>query len=94
MPFPLVYVEWEDSQGCTPAWIALEEFTSVIPTMQSIGWKVFESDELISICGNIALETISTPFQGNGIMTIPKRCIKSIKEIDSQSIFNSTLSNI
>lgn len=76
-----LYVEWVDSHGCTPSWVGLEGYAATLPVMKSIGWVVYENDDLISICGNIGEETENTLSQGNGIMTIPKRCIICTKEI-------------
>lgn len=76
-----VYIEWVDSYGCTPSWMDLNGYEASLPTMKTIGWVIYENDNLVSICGNISEETEYTLFQGNGIMTIPKRCIISIKEI-------------
>ena len=77
----LVLVEWLDSHGVLPSWVELEDYTAVLPVMKSVGWLVYENDVLLSVCGNISHETESTAFQGNGIMTIPKIAVLSIKEL-------------
>ena len=77
----LVLVAWEDSQGVLSGWQRLEDFTAEVPTVYSIGWVVRENEKMISVCGNIGEETESTAYQGNGIMTIPKTCILSVKEL-------------
>lgn len=69
-------IEWLDSQGVLSGWQDLKEFEPTMPTMKSIGFVVFENDQMVSLCGNVGDETPSTLFQGNGIMTIPKVCIQ------------------
>ncbi len=75
------YVEWADSQGVTPGWLDLSDFEPTLPVMKSVGWVVHEDKKMLSLCGNIAAETKSTLFQGNGIITIPKKCILKRKKI-------------
>lgn len=77
----LVMIEWLDSHGVLPSWVKLTDFTAVLPVMKSVGWLVYENEVLLSVCGNISEETDSTVFQGNGIMTIPKKDVLSIKEL-------------
>lgn len=79
----LIYIEWLDSQGCTPSWTDISNYSPEIPIQRSIGWVVHESEQSISICGNIADETTTTLYQGNGIMTIPKVSITKTKELSS-----------
>lgn len=61
----------------------LADFTDVLPAMKSVGWLMYENELLLPLCGNIAEETDSTVFQGNGIMTIPKKAVLSIKELSA-----------
>lgn len=79
----LILIEWVDSHGCTPSWTSLENYRAVLPIMKSVGWLVFEDENLYSVCGNISEETESTVFQGNGIMTIPKKAVLSLIELSS-----------
>lgn len=75
-PPKIELIEWLDSQGALSGWHDLKDFEPSIPVMKSIGFVVFENDQLVSLCGNIGEETPSTLYQGNGIMTIPKVCIQ------------------
>ncbi len=77
----LVLVKWVDSHGCTPQWQDLTDYETELPIMKSVGWVIFENDKLLSVCGHIAEVTDSTPFQGNGIMTIPKQALVSVREL-------------
>nr|WP_121272915.1 hypothetical protein [Pedobacter schmidteae] len=79
----LIYVEWIDSQGCTPSWVRLDDYKPELPIHKSIGWVIYEDDNILSICGNIADETSTTLYQGNGIMTIPKIAIIATKELSN-----------
>lgn len=82
----LIYIEWIDSQGCAPSWVDLTNYKPELPTHRSIGWIIHEDEKSISFCGNIADETATTLYQGNGIMTIPKIAITSKREIDITKI--------
>lgn len=77
----LVLIEWLDSHGVSAGWQRLDNYESTLPVMKSVGWIVYENDKLVSVCGNMAEETDSTAFQGNGIMTIPKCAILSTVEL-------------
>lgn len=80
----LVYIEWVDSQGCTPSWVKLSDYTPELPTHKSIGWVIHEDATSISFCGNIADETETSCYQGNGIMTIPKIAITKQRHLSNE----------
>lgn len=76
-----VFIEWEDSYGCSSTWQGLENYSHDILKISSIGFIIKEDENLISISGNYAPETDNTKQQANGIITIPKKCIVSMKPI-------------
>lgn len=72
---PLLKIIWIDSVS-TNAWTpqdSLEEI--VIQNITSVGYLVNETDDAITIASHIALHEV------DGIMCIPKVCIKSRKEL-------------
>lgn len=77
----LVYIEWEDSQGCSPSWQRTANYDPEVVIIKSVGWIIHENKKTISIAGNIAEETNTTDAQANGIMTIPKRCVVKRKNV-------------
>jgi len=83
---PLVYLEWVDSQGCTPSWQHISDYTPELPIHKSIGWIIHEDTKSVSITGNIADETETSYYQANGIMTIPKVAITDRRELKLEEI--------
>lgn len=69
-------VIWTDSYGATGGWSDVENFTPQSLLVKSIGFVIYEDDKLISLSGSYAEETDNTLEQANGIITIPKCCIK------------------
>lgn len=73
--------EWVDSYGDMPDWQEVEGFKPERLVVESIGYLVYEDKTVISIAQNYADETEYTPKQMNGVMTIPKECIKNVEAL-------------
>ena len=71
----IVQVEWEDS-NFEHGWLSVNELKGILIPTKSLGFVVFEDDYKISIAQNKS--EINTFM---GIMTIPKSCITSIREM-------------
>ena len=80
---PLLYLTWRDSYGASPGWERLDEFTASPLVVESVGFSVYEDDQLLCLAGSYAPESEHTAEQANGIITIPKCSIVSRKEITS-----------
>lgn len=71
---PLVIIEWEDSLGCPQGWQAFEDASTSHVIIQSVGWVLRESKESVTLVPHVG-RVDGDANQGQGIMTIPKRCI-------------------
>jgi len=78
--FKLVYIEWEDSLGCTAGWSHLDEAAEapdVEPLIvRSVGWVHRENGTAIVLVPHLIEETERTSLQGMGYVTIPKSAIR------------------
>ena len=77
----LIKVDWVDSYGATSRWSAVEDIKPIELRCVSVGYNVFEDDNVISIAPHFAIETSETVEQCNGVMTIPKRSIIKIANL-------------
>ena len=71
----IVLVEWADS-NFEHGWLSVDQVSGILITTVSVGFVVLEDDDSISIAQNKS--EINTFM---GVMTIPKSCIMSIKEM-------------
>jgi hypothetical protein len=68
-------IEWEDS-NFEHGWLSIDQVSGILITTRTVGFAIFEDATRISVSQNKSdLDTYM------GIMTIPKSCIKSIKEL-------------
>lgn len=74
-------IEWVDSYGVLPGWQEIGDYTACELVITSVGFKIYENDKVIALAHNYAEETDNTPEQANGIMVIPKVCIKKTIKI-------------
>jgi len=81
-PFKLVYVEWEDSFGCSAFWCNLENEAApedIKPQLaRSVGWLCRESGSSITVVPHITDESKHAKLQGCGDMTIPRSAIRKM----------------
>jgi hypothetical protein len=78
----IVLVVWEDSLGCPQGWQRFEECEPSTVTIRSVGWILRETEEAITLCPHIG-KVDGEENQGQGIMTIPKRCVLTRTAISS-----------
>lgn len=77
----IVFIEWEDSRGSSGGWQwASGLIRNNYCRCHSIGFVVGETDESITLASNIA-DMKEDDIQVNGIMVIPKCCIKTMRDI-------------
>lgn len=78
----LVYVEWEDSLGCSAGWSFINETgadSDVRPLIaRSVGFLGAESDSSVMLLPHIIEETEDRTMQGMGAVTIPRSAIRRI----------------
>ena len=74
----ILMVEWEDSYGVESGWKDISDYSASVLIIRSIGKLIYEDDRVISLAHNFADETEHTPKQANGIMVIPKTCIRNV----------------
>lgn len=74
--YKIELIQWMDSFGCTSTWSDINQINTCL-ICDSVGFVVSETDRTISLANSIAIETIDTIEQANGIMTIPITCIIS-----------------
>ena len=79
-PYPLVFVRWLDSYGCSSEWSEISNADEPVShECLSVGWLVQETSEVIVLVPHYspAHKRIGAEEQGCGDMTIPKVAIKS-----------------
>lgn len=81
-----VLIEWVDSYGSISGWQGVEGFNPKLLTVRSYGTVVHEDEETVSIAQNYAEETEYTQEQANGIMVIPKCCIRKIQRLKIEQL--------
>lgn len=76
----VVKIEWIDSCASDMSWVLLCELADNIEPIfiVSYGVVIRETDECITIAQNYS----NNPEQVCSLMTIPKGCIKSVKDIE------------
>ena len=78
----LVYVEWEDSYGCSPRWqeIAADVQPRVL-ICRSVGWIIRRTKRCIVIVPHMTTGDVAEP-QACGDMTIPTAAIVKIAPLE------------
>lgn len=73
-----VCIRWVDS-GMESGWRDISDgFTASEINVESFGIIIYEDENVIGLAHNYSDETDNSGTQVNGIMTIPKCCIKEI----------------
>lgn len=77
--FRLVYVEWEDSHGCSSSWEFLDQHSPSVTVCQSVGWLIHE-DKVCKVLVPHLLPSNGEGLraQGCGDMTIPTSAIRKL----------------
>jgi hypothetical protein len=83
MDYKLVQVEWEDSYGCSPDWVAVsDDLAPTVMLCRSVGWLVYDGADCKTIIPHLnQANHPNAALQGCGDMTIPASAIKSICEL-------------
>lgn len=79
----IVAVKWVDSYGCSPSWEAIQDISPKLHFCYSVGWVAQESNDVLVIVPHFSPENseIGATAHGCGDMTIPKRAIIRISEM-------------
>jgi hypothetical protein len=80
-----VYVKWVDSYGVSSGWEDISDYKADILKIESVGFVIYEDEDVIALAPNYGEETEHTPKQANGIMVIPKACVIKITFLSSAS---------
>ena len=81
LKYPLVMIEWEDSQRPLAPWQWVDEFT--LPdavTCLSVGFLIAESESALAIAPNMG-DLEQDRAQACGIIRIPASAVRSVKKI-------------
>jgi len=74
-PWPLVLVQWEDSQQPHAAWEWVDDYQEPNSVFCiSIGWLIAESKTTLALAPNIA-DLDQSKQQTSGVIRIPKRSV-------------------
>lgn len=73
-----VLVKWIDAISASSGWIDLNDFETSLSHVKTYGVVVFEDKDVLGIAGSYAEEQEYSPRQANGIITVPKACIREI----------------
>lgn len=78
----LVYVEWLDSCGPN-GWTAISELDDRVSRIRSVGWVLHDTEEGLTILPHYEPSRHDgKPYQGKGIVSIPKECITRAVPMD------------
>jgi hypothetical protein len=82
-PYPLVYIEWDDSYGCSPHWSKIpKKFLPPEPIIcRSVGWLVHDGDKHKVIVPHLT-QPSKKSWDGCGDMTIPAAVIVRLVHLD------------
>lgn len=73
-----VLVKWIDAISASSGWVDLNDFETSLSHVETYGVVVFEDKYVLGIAGSYAEEQEYSPRQANGIITVPKACIREI----------------
>jgi len=77
-----VFVEWEDSYGCSTEWESIDDVHPEGMRCASLGWLVYRDKKSTVIVPHIAKAGNGTQIrQGCGDMTIPTASITRLKRL-------------
>lgn len=74
--YEITIIEWVDSYGAMSGWVNLDDYEPQELVCISSGVKVYENKKVVALAPNFATSTTYTPRQANGLMVIPKSCIR------------------
>jgi hypothetical protein len=80
--YRLVYIEWEDSYGCSPDWEDLENCSPAPMVCRSIGWLIHDDKKCKVVVPHLTqADHPNSNLQGCGDMTIPTSAIRKIADV-------------
>jgi hypothetical protein len=86
----LVYLEWEDSNGCSRNWEDLPEVGEPeVAVCKSVGWVFRKSDRVVVIVPHLAQSAKLGINQGCGDMTIPLAAILRVNKLLGAELIKS-----
>lgn len=75
----LVFVEWEDSYGCSPRWQDINPDGNPTELLcHSVGWVIYKNKRCIVVVPHITAQEVEGRKQGCGDMTIPTAAIRRL----------------
>lgn len=81
----LVYLRWEDSQGCPRGWDAISDARDeACALIESVGWVMCTGKRTVQIAPHVS-SFKGQPGCVQGYMTIPKSCILQTQIIEGAS---------
>lgn len=76
MTYPLVFVEWRDSYGCSSDWQEINPSgEAALMTCHSVGWLIRKNRKCVVIVPHFSQNIKVAVQQGCGDMTIPVAAI-------------------
>ena len=81
--YRLVYIEWEDSYGCSPDWEDLENCQPVPMVCRSVGWLIHDDEKCKVVVPHMNEPDHPNAFkrQGCGDMTIPTAAVVKVVDL-------------
>jgi hypothetical protein len=80
--YRLVYIEWEDSYGCSPRWENVDNCSPSVMVCRSVGWLIYDGEKCKVIVPHMNQpENDAVSRQGCGDMTIPTSAIVKIADV-------------
>jgi hypothetical protein len=80
--YPLVYVEWEDSQAGVSGWGLTDGARPSLVTVRSVGWLVYDGEDCKLIVPHLSAESHNgVKQQGCGDMTIPASSVRKVVKL-------------
>jgi len=80
--YPLVVIEWEDSQLGFQGWKFINEQEFKVPTLFSVGFLVHEDDKCKVLYPHIKPMADEEDISGSGDILIPNSAIKKVTQIE------------
>jgi len=77
----LVLIEWEDSAQPTSAWQLKRDVKVAAVRIASVGWLIKDRKSVKGLAQNVGGLDGKTAAQCSGVISIPTRCIVSIKPL-------------
>ena len=78
----LVLIEWEDSFGCSTTWTPVEDCNPIALLCQSVGWLLYEGDDMKVVAPHMTMNTQGVVEQACGDMTIPASAVRRIVDLE------------